>query len=166
MKNYKKIERNIYGFSLWTKILFDLKGDFSMKKIKNVLVAILLIAIMSMTSVTAFAEEGGIEPRLSHTDSGTFSFVALNNKGYIDVTYYGYDSFVRADLNVKVQKRFLLVFWNDIYEWNASSIEIDGDFYHEFDIEKSGMYMANFTLTVTGSDGTVDTVTSSIQCKN
>ena len=137
-----------------------------MRKITKTLVAILLIAILSMTNVTAFATDDVISPRLSHMSNGAFSFAAVDNVGYIDVTYYGYDSFVKADLNVKVQKRFLLVFWNDVYEWNASCTDIDGEFYHEFDIEKSGMYRANFTLLITGTDGTVDTVTSTIECEN
>ena len=137
-----------------------------MKKITKPLVAILLIAVMSMTNVVAFAADDGISPRLSHTENGSFSFAAENDVGYIGVTYYGYDSFVRADLNVKVQKRFLLVFWNDVYEWNASSTELDGVFVHEFPIEKSGMYRAKFTLKVTGNDGTVDTITDTIQCEN
>ena len=138
-----------------------------MKKIKKTLVAIMLIAIMSMTNIIAFATEGEINPRLSHTSDGGFSFAATDNVGYIGVTYYGYDSFVRADLNVKVQKRFLWVFWNDVYEWNASSTELNGDFYHEFDITNgSGMYRANFTLKVTGNDGTVDTITSTIENEN
>ncbi len=138
-----------------------------MRKITKTLVAILLIAILSMTNVIAFATEEGISPRLSHMDSAGFSFAATNNVGYIGVTYYGYDSFVRADLNVKVQKRFLWVFWNDVYEWNASSTELNGDFYHEFDITNgSGMYRAQFTLTVTGNDGTVDTIPYTIENEN
>lgn len=137
-----------------------------MKKITKALVAILLIAVMSTSSAVAFAADARIDPRLSHTEDGSFSFATENNVGYIGVTYYGYDSFVRADLNVKVQKRFLLVFWNDVYEWNASSTEIEGAFVHEFPIEKSGMYRANFTLKVTGNDGTVDTITDTIQCDN
>ena len=137
-----------------------------MKKIKKTLVAIMLIAIMSMTNIIAFATEGEINPRLSHTSDGGFSFAANDNVGYVDVTYYGYDSFVRADLNVKVQKRFLLVFWNDVYEWNASSTEIEGLFSHTFELNGSGMYRANFTLKVTGNDGTVDTITSTIENEN
>ena len=137
-----------------------------MKKMTKTLLAILLITVMSMTNVVTFASDEGINPRFSNTESANFSFAADNNIGYIGVTYYGYDSFARADLNVKVQKRFLLVFWNDVYEWNASSTEKDGNFDHEFDIEKSGMYRAQFTLTVTGNDGTVDTVTSTIENEN
>lgn len=137
-----------------------------MRKITKTLIAILLIAVLSMTNVVAFAIEETIDPRLSHTGVGGFSFAAVDNKGYIDVTYYGYDSFVRADLNVKIQKRFLLVFWNDVYEWNASSNTLNGHFYHEFNIEKSGTYRANFTLTVTGNDGTVDTIPLTIEDEN
>lgn len=137
-----------------------------MKKITKALVAILLIAILSMANVTAFATDEIISPRLSHTEDGGFSFAARDNVGYIDATYYGYDSFVRADLNVKVQKRFLLVFWNDVYEWNESCTDLNGEFYHEFNIEKSGTYRANFTLTVTGNDGTSDIITSTIEDDN
>lgn len=137
-----------------------------MKKITKTLLVILLVAVMSLSNVVAFAAEEEINPRLSHTSDGGFSFAAVDNVGYIGVTYYGYDSFVRADLNVKVQKRFLLVFWNDVYEWNASCTDLNGDFYHEFNIEKSGNYRANFTLLVTGNDGTVDTITSTIEDSN
>ena len=138
-----------------------------MKKITKTLIAILLISVLSMTNIVAFAAEGEITPRLSHTNSGSFTFAATNDIGYIGVTYYGYDSFVRADLNVKVQKRFLLVFWNDVYEWNASSTEMNGIFGHEFNITNgSGMYRAQFTLLVTGNDGTVDTITSTIENDN
>ena len=137
-----------------------------MKKITKTLIAILLIALLSMTHVVAFAADEGISPRLSHVCDGGFSFAAYDNIGHIGVTYYGYDSFVRADLNVKVQKRFLLVFWNDIYEWNASSTEIEGEFYHEFELNGSGMYRAKMTLNVTGNNGTVDTIPSTIEDEN
>lgn len=137
-----------------------------MKKITKALIAILLIAVMSMTNVIAFAVEEKINPRLSHMSDGAFSFAARDNVGYIGVTYYGYDSFVRADLNVKIQKRFLLVFWNDIAEWNASSTEIDGDFNHEFELNGSGMYRAKFTLVITGNDGTIDTIPYTIENEN
>ena len=135
-----------------------------MKKITKTLVAILLIAVLSMTNIVAFAAGGEISPRLSHTNESRFTFVALNNVGYIDVAYYGNDSFVRADLNVKVQKRFLLVFWNDVYECNAASMIKNGSFDHEFAItDGSGMYRAKFTLVVTGNDGTKDTITETIE---
>ena len=134
-----------------------------MKKITKMLVAILLIAILSMTSITSFANEQGISPRLSHTEGANFSFSATANGGYIDVTYYGYDSFVRADLTVKIEKRFLLFFWTEVDTWSASNTRIEGYFVHTFNLTGSGTYRATFTLTVTGNDGTVDTIPSVIE---
>ena len=133
-----------------------------MRKITKPLAAILLIAILSMTSITAFASEG-ISPRLSHVENGAFSFSATENGGYVDVTYYGYDSFVRADLTVKIEKSFLFFWWTEVDTWSASSSEKDGHFFHTFTLTGSGTYKATFTLTVTGTDGTVDTVPSVIE---
>ena len=136
-----------------------------MRKITKSLVAILLIAVMSMTSVTAFAAGEGISPRLSHATDTDFVFFASNNVGFIEVVYSGYSSFVRADLNVKVEKRSLLVLWNDVAEWNASSTDVDGYFYHEMTLNGSGMYRATFTLTITGNDGTTDVIQETIKSK-
>ena len=57
-----------------------------MKKITKTLVAVLLMTVMSLTNIVAFATEGEINPRLSHTDSGGFSFAVNENVGYIGVT--------------------------------------------------------------------------------
>jgi hypothetical protein len=102
---------------------------------------------------------------LSHANGANFSFAATANGGYIDVTYYGYDSFVRADLTVKIEKQFLFFFWTEVDTWSASSTEIDGMFSHAFTLTGSGTYRATFTLKVTGNDGTVDTIPSEIKSK-
>ena len=136
-----------------------------MRKITKTLVGIMLIAVLSMTSITSFASEQNISPRLSHTGVANFTFSATANGGYADVTYYGYDSFVRADLTVKVEKSFLLFFWSEIGTWSSSSTEMNGDFFHTFTLDGSGKYRASFTLTVTGNDGTVDTITDVIESR-
>lgn len=130
-----------------------------MKKITKILVAVLLIAVLSMTSITTFASDNAISPRLSHTSNANFSFSATANGGYIDVTYYGYDdSFVRADLTVKIEKQFLFFFWTEVATWSASNTDIEGEFYDTIPLDGSGTYRATFTLKVTGNDGTVDTI--------
>lgn len=135
-----------------------------MKKITKTLVAILLVAILSMTSITAFANES-ISSRLSHADGANFSFSATSNGGYVDVSYYGYDSFVRADLTVKIEKQFLFFFWTEVDTWTASSTNIDDYFIHTFTLTGSGTYRASFTLKITGNDGTVDTITYEAESK-
>ncbi len=136
-----------------------------MRKIAKPLVAVLLLAVLSMTSITSFASEQTISPRLSHADGANFSFAATAEGGYIDVTYYGYDSFVRADLTVKIEKRFLFVFWNDVIEWSGSSTKLNGEFYNAspLPLDGSATYRATFTLTITGNDGTVDTIPIEIE---
>lgn len=135
-----------------------------MKKITKLLVVMLLIAILSMTSITSFASEQVVSPRLSHTDSANFSFSATANGGYIDVTYYGYDdSFVRADLTVKIEKQFLFFFWTEVATWSASSTEVEGHFANKFALDGSGTYRATITLSITGNDGTVDTIPDVIE---
>ena len=136
-----------------------------MKKITRLLAAILTIAILSMSGVTAFASNEGPSPRLSHMSNGSFSFSATANGGYVDVTYYGEVSFVRADLTVKVEKSFLLFFWNEVGTWSSSSTEVNGDFFHTFPLNGSGTYRASFTLKITGNDGTVDTIPDVIESK-
>lgn len=136
-----------------------------MKKIAKSLIAVVLLVIMGMTNVTAFASNEGIMPCLSHVEDGSFTFSATVNGGYADVTYYGYDSFVRADLTVKVEKRFLWFFWNYVDEWSAYSTEIEGDFFHTFTLNGSGTYRATFTLLITGNNGTVDTIERVIESK-
>ena len=134
-----------------------------MRKTAKTLIAILLIAILSMTSVTTFASSEAISPRLSHTDSAAFSFSATANGGYIDVTYYGYDSFAQAELTVKIEKQFLIFFWTEVDTWSALHSDIDGQFLHTFTLTGSGTYRATFTLRITGNDGTVDTIPFEIE---
>ena len=135
-----------------------------MKQITKTIVAILLIAVMSMANIVAFAD-GGISPRLSHMNGASFDFYASDSGGDIGVIYDGYDSFTRAELTVKVQKRFLLVIWNNVGEWSASSTNQYGMFSHTFALNGSGTYRAVFTLKVYGTDGTYDTIERTIESK-
>lgn len=140
-----------------------------MKRIAKTTLALLLALVMSMTSITASANESqpnyneGIMPCLEHITNAEFSFTAISDGGHVSVSYDGSDSFVRANVSVKVEKRFLLVFWNDIGEWSASSTDLYGVFYHLFALDGSGTYRATITLTITGSDGNVDTITDEIK---
>ena len=142
-----------------------------MKRITRPTIALLLVLILSMTSITASASEvqpnynDGIMPCLEHISNAEFSFSAISSGGHVSVSYYGYNSFVRADVTVKVEKRFLLVFWNDVDEWSASSTKSYDTFYHLFTLNGNGTYRATITLTITGSDGTVDTITDEIESK-
>ena len=143
-----------------------------MKKITKVTLAMLLVLVLSMTSITASATEAtpnyneGIMPCLEHISRADFNFTALSDGGHTSIYYNALDgSFSRAEIKVKLEKKFLLVFWNDVDEWSASSTDLDGYFYHLFTLNGNGTYRATFTLTITGNDGTVDTITDEKQSK-
>ena len=123
-----------------------------MKKIVKTLMLISLAMIMCLTSMPIYASEaeGGISPRLSHTHGASFAFDATS-------------SVVSAKLTVKVEKQFLLFFWNEVGTWTSTSTEVLGDFYHEMVLTGAGTYRATFTLEVTGTDGTVDVITDTIE---
>lgn len=137
-----------------------------MKKTIKTIILILMSMLMCLTSIPICATENQITPRLSHMSSSSFAFDATSSVGYIAATYTGNSaSFVSAKLTVKVEKRFLWAFWNDVGTWTATSTDIHGIFEHEMSLNGSGTYRATFTLEVTGTDGTVDVVESVIENK-
>lgn len=130
-----------------------------MKKAVKTLLLIVLSILMCLTSIPAHASENQIMPRLSHMAGASFAFVADASGGIIEATYTGYPaSFLGAKLTVKVEKRFLLVFWNEVGTWSTTCTDIDGFISHTMPLNGSGKYRATFTLEVLGKDGTLDVV--------
>ena len=140
-----------------------------MKKLTKLFFAILLIATMCLTNVTAFASEGqtdeneGIMPCLDHTFNYSTSFTASSDGGNVTITDRGESTFSRADVTVKIEKRNLLVFWKDIYEFSVTSTDVNGSIYRLCPLDGSGNYRATITLTIYGTDGSSDSVTKTIK---
>ena len=137
-----------------------------MKKTAKTLLILALTLVMLFTGVPTFAAEAdtGISPRLSHMSGGVFTFSALDDGAHVSITYEGYtDSFVRAEVTVKLEKRVMLLFWKDLDTWSATSTELCGHFYHIFEHDGKGTYKATMTLKVYGTDGTYDVIEDSIQ---
>ena len=135
-----------------------------MKKTFKTFFVIMLSAIVCLTSIPVCAAENQIMPRLSHMDDASFVFIADASGGHIGVDYTGYsESFLCAKLTVKVEKRFLLVFWNEVGTWSSTSTELYGYFSHVMPLNGSGKYRATFTLEVLGKDGTLDVVEGTIE---
>ena len=139
-----------------------------MKKTLKSILLILMSMLILLTSIPVCAteSENQVMPRLSHVGVASYSFDATSSVGYISADYTGNSaSFVSAKLTVKVEKRFLWAFWNDVGTWTATSTELLGSFYHEMSLNGSGTYRATFTLEVTGTNGTVDVITDTIESK-
>ena len=152
-----------------TKSQITFSKGKTMKKITTLFFAILLIATMCLTSVTTFASEGGtnenegIMPCLDHTFNYYSSFTASSDGGNVTITYRGESTFLRADVTVKIEKRNLLVFWKDIYEFSVSSTDVNASIYRLCPLDGSGNYRATITLTIYGTDGSSDSVTETIK---
>ena len=137
-----------------------------MKKTVKTLLLITLSILMCLTSIPVYAvdSDNQVMPRLSHVGVASFVFDATSSGGYITVTYTGNEaSFVSAKLTVKVEDRYLWVFWSEVGTWTATCTDIDGIFSYVMPLNNPGTYRAIFTLEVTGKDGTVDVITDTIE---
>lgn len=141
-------------------------------KITKTLLALCLAIVICFTNTPIYTsaeqtiESSNPTPRWSHLSHVTFSFSATESGGHASVDYTGYDdSFVQANVHIKLQKKFLLVFWTDVDEWSTSSTEVDNLIYHLFELEGTGTYKATLTFEAIGTDGTVDTLTDTIESK-
>ena len=137
-----------------------------MKKTVKTLILVALSFFMCLTSIPVYAagSENQVMPRLSHVGEASFSFNATSSGGYINVEYTGNEaSFVSAKLTVKVEDRFLWVFWSEVGTWTTTSTDIDGFLSYVMPLNAAGTYRATFTLEVTGRDGTVDVITDTIE---
>ena len=137
-----------------------------MKKTVKTLLLITLSILMCLTSIPVYAvdSDNQVMPRLSHVGVASFVFDATSSGGIIEATYTANPAtFVSAKLTVKVEDRFLWVFWSEVGTWTATCTDIDGIFSYVMPLNAPGTYRATFTLEVTGKDGTVDVITDTIE---
>ena len=61
-------------------------------------------------------------------------------------------------IETKIQKRFLLVFWNDVDggQWTDSFTSATGSFKHTLQLQKTGTYRAVFHIYAVGTNGSID----------
>ena len=139
-----------------------------MKKLVKTFIITFLSIILCFNGTT-LAHASTIDsttPRLSHTNIANFLFTASSAGGEVVIQYTGnVESFARAEVNVKLQKRFLLLFWSDVDEWNTNSTKYSDILTHTFSLNGTGTYKAIFTVKIIGIDGTVDTYTNEIESK-
>ena len=154
-----------------TNAKIHFRKEKTMKNLTKLFFAILLIATMCLTNVTAFANEAqtndneGIMPCLDHTISRNFLFEASSSGGSVSISYYGDSTFSHAEITVKIEKRNLLLFWKDIYEFSVTSTDVNGSIYRLCPLDGSGNYRATMTLTIYGTNGTSDSETETVTSK-
>ena len=125
-------------------------------------VSIMLVLCVFMTPVYASAQttESEIMPRWAVMTNVTNRFY-ISGTGTATVTanyIASTDSLQSIRIETKIQKRFLLVLWNDVDggQWTDSFTTTIGSFTHTLQLSKTGTYRAVFSVYAVGADGSVD----------
>ena len=131
---------------------------------------VFLCGAFSTVSYAATNDTNAVMPRLNNTAIVDTGFV-INDNGLatIKVSFVGYEGITTgATIKVKLQKRFLLVFWNDVdigSYGNMLQYEVTGDnFYksYSFSLPK-GTYRIQVEYEIRGSGGSADVLTEEIE---
>ena len=155
----------------------------AIKKSVSLLLVVILMTISSVLPAYAVGETNAepvdssknvsVMPRFMHCSKCVMTFtVSAPGTAYVGVTYNAYsDTFLEAKVTVKIQKRVLGVFWKTVDigyandEWVDYSEAVNGYFYNSFAISGTGTYRANFTVEITGKDGSCDVIEDTIERK-
>lgn len=131
-----------------------------MKKLPQFLTVLLTVVILCASVMPIFASAAnGIDPRYVNTNNCTCSFIVSQGEAVAVVSYEARSSsFSYATVNVKIQKRFLGVFWSTVDEWTETCYDVNGYVENSTALEDTGTYRASFTVEIYGKDGSVDTI--------
>lgn len=133
---------------------------------KAMLIAFACVFMISgALHATAIDESSEIMPYYANARGCVADFDVESGYANVSVRYNGVPSaFIKAEISVKIQKRYLLVFWNDVdigytnNEWTASSTALNGVFSKSFSVNNTGYYRALITVKIYGTSGEVDTI--------
>ena len=145
-----------------------------MKKFFKTLLTLLVSTAILVSGVVAVSADNGtneIMPRWNIALQKNFSFVVSNaNQAIVNVKYSADSTnFQKANLTVKLEKRFLLLFWTTVdigytnNEWTASSTNPNGNFYNTFTVNGKGTYRAHITLEIIGKNGQKDVIEETLE---
>lgn len=103
----------------------------------------------------------GIMPLNNNTSlTSTDFYISDSGLATVDLKYNGFtDITTGATITIKIEKRFLLVIWNDVV---SDTITVTGERYSDtlyYQLEKSGTYRCTVVYTVSGSGGADDVIT-------
>ena len=145
-----------------------------MKKFFKTLLTLLVSTAILVSGVVAVSADGGtteIMPRWNVAEDNNFTFsISATNKATVTVRYSADSTnFQKANLTVRLEKRFLLLFWTTVdigytnNEWTASSTNPNGNFYNTFTVNGKGTYRAHITLEIIGKNGQKDVIEETLE---
>ncbi len=128
-------------------------------KRKLCLIFVLIFTLSALLSPSAFAE--GISLYNNNVDTTTTSFsITDTGEAWVYANYRGYPGVTTgATICIKIEKRNLLVFWNevvnDVYYFREESHAET----FVYQLEKKGTYRCTVDYIVSGSGGADDEIT-------
>jgi len=140
---------------------------------KKIMTVISLVLVMAMMCCNVSVLAASVTPRWSNCNQYTFSFsITDDGMAHVHIDYTGDgNNFAEARLEVQLEKRFLLVFWNTVdigytdNTWTETSTELIDVFYNGFQLSDTGTYRAVLKLEIVGKDGSVDVIEDKIEYK-
>ena len=124
-------------------------------------IGILLVLCLFAAPIYASADSADYEimPVYEVVSDFDCNFViSASGKASVNFNSYLMNNAQSIRIETKIQKRFLLVFWNDVDggQWTDSFTTTEGSFSHTLQLEKTGRYRAVFHIYAVGTDGSVD----------
>lgn len=140
------------------------------KTMKKLLISLTcFIVIISCFCNTAFAEdEYGTSVCANNVVSTSTVFNIKDNIAMVNVGYIGYEGITtHAVITVKMQKKFLLFFWQDIDGASWTDYATGVSYFNSHSIETTvGTHRVIVEYTIYGSGGAADVITEEIEYKN
>ena len=125
---------------------------------------------MSCINTTVFAAENDGVSTCANNSSRTNTVFSIDDNGLatVIVSYVGYEGITSCGIiSIKIQKRFLLAFWQDVDggAWTDYSSDVSYINSHSISV-KSGTYRVQVEYQIYGTGGDTDIITEENQAKN
>ena len=132
-----------------------------MKKIFSFV--IFLVVVFECLQMNIFASEYIVPYSNNTKTTNTAFYIDESGTAKVEISFVGYVGETNgATIKTKIEKRFLLVFWNDVASWTD---EVSGYYYaneHTTTVKK-GTYRATVEYTIRGTGGDPDVITDQIE---
>ena len=128
---------------------------------KRKICLILSCALLVMAIVPSFVFANDISLYNNNTSNNyTDFYITDSGEALVTYSYEGYNNITTgAEITIKIEKRNLLIFWNDIVE---ETIVVYGESYEDvyvYQLSKTGTYRCTVTYRVSGTGGADDVIT-------
>ena len=119
-------------------------------------VAILVISILMFIQMCVPC--GASDMAAPCTVEQVLSDFEINTNGLARAVYYasGDNTTENITITITLEKRTLLLFWNDVETWTITSNDTSCSGSVEYQLTKSGTYRCTIVYEVTSTDGTVE----------